>query len=114
PGMSRDTPGHRGSISPGIPLRLLPLTARAGVALDRAGRRFLKLSRGDILDGSTPDRLALRRSAGGSGGCRGFLIRRGHARRRLLAPHCTPPFASPTSQISWWSWAAILIKRSGG
>jgi hypothetical protein len=30
------------------------------------GGRFLKLPLGDLLDGSTPDRLALRRCAGGS------------------------------------------------
>jgi len=116
---------ERQAISPGIPPRLLPLTARAGVGLDRPGRRFLKLPLRDILDGSTPNRLALRRSAGTSRCRRGFLIRRGHARRRLLALHCTPPFGffsvspfsiasrrSPTSQISWWSWAAILMSRS--
>ena len=116
---------ERQAISPGIPPRLLPLTARAGVGLDRPGGRLLKLSLGHILDGSTPNRFALRRSAGASRCRRGFLTRRGHARGRLLALHCTPPFGfsrlspfsiasrrSPTSQISWWSWAAILMSRS--
>src|SRR5690349_14133244 len=107
-------------ISPGIPPGLLPLTARARVGLDRSGGRCLKLSLGDILDGGIPDRRALRRSAGGSRGRRRFLIRRGHTQRRLLALHCAPPFGmtlgkeegSPTSQMSRWSWAAILMNRS--
>jgi hypothetical protein len=79
------------AISPGIPARLLPLTPRTSVGLDRPGGRFLKLPPGEILGGSTPDRLALRRSAGDSSCRRAFLLWRGHARRRLLALHDTPP-----------------------
>ena len=120
PASAKDCIRRRQAISPGIPPGLLPLTARARVRLDRPGSRFLKLSLGDILDGGIADLRAFRRSAGGSRGRRRFLIRRGHTRRRLLAPHCASPFGmtpakeggSPTSQMSWWSWAAILMNRS--